>query len=316
MAYNSEQLTLQPPKEAQGFLRSVLTKGQIFPFTKANETIALSLAGEITPSHIKETEKEDKLFYWDENSLESETFSNWTQLYLFIVGLAKMSLVVILPLGYLIFFIGFIGASLKGGGKSYPDVFYKLTLYTTLPCLLIYGHFKLVSAGHLFLAPFLKSKRVYSLNRQTGMVTLFKKGNKERFSHPFIEFDCVLMSAPSPQGHLNYNLMLVHRYHNYSVGVPIGNLIGSNERVAEYYRLWNMIQRYMDISQPMPDILVLEPARERDPTTAAYDKQTGRNPRYWRDMSDEEYHQTLKKIAEQQKNQPDSGPVLNVFSPS
>ncbi|MGT0149901.1 hypothetical protein ACT691_11450 [Vibrio metschnikovii] len=71
------------------------------------------------------------------------------------------------------------------------------------------------------------------------------------------------MSAPSPQGHLNYNLMLVHRYHNYSVGVPIGNLIGSNERVAEYYRLWNMIQRYMDISQPMPDILVLEPARER-----------------------------------------------------
>lgn len=49
MAYNSEQLTLQPPKEAQGFLRSVLTKGQIFPFTKANETIALSLAGEITP---------------------------------------------------------------------------------------------------------------------------------------------------------------------------------------------------------------------------------------------------------------------------
>lgn len=65
--------------------------------------------------------------------------------------------------------------------------------------------------------------------------------------------------------------------------------------VAEYYRLWNMIQRYMDISQPMPDILVLEPARERDPTTAAYDKQTGRNPRYWRDMSDEEYQQTLKK---------------------
>ena len=315
MAYHSEQLTLQPAKEAQGFLRRVLTKGQVFPFTKANETIALSLAGEITPSHIKETEKEDKLSYWDENSLESETFSNWTQLYLLIVGLAKMSLVVFVPFVYFLIFISSIFGS-GGWSAARSEAFYEYTLYITFPCLLIYGHFKLVSAGHLFLAPFLKSKRVYSLNRQTGMVTLFKKGNKERFSHPFIEFDCVLMSAPSPQGHLNYNLMLVHRYHNYSVGVPIGNLIGSNERVAEYYRLWNMIQRYMDISQPMPDILVLEPARERDPTTAAYDKQTGRNPRYWRDMSDEEYQQTLKQIAEQQKKQPDSGPTLNIFAPS
>ncbi|EKO3511930.1 hypothetical protein [Vibrio fluvialis] len=315
MAYNSEQLTLQPPKEAQGFLRRVLTKGQVFPFTKANETIALSLAGEITPSYHQELEKEEgKSSYWNEERLNSETFSNWTQLYLFIVGLAKAALFFFLPLAYFLIFIGLIFGS--GGWSARSETFYGLTLYITFPFLLIYGHFKLVSAGHLFLAPFLKSKRVYSLNRQTGMVTLFKKGNKERFSHPFIEFDCVLMSAPSPQGHLNYNLMLVHRYHDYSVGVPIGNLIGSNERVAEYYRLWNMIQRYMDISQPMPDILVLEPARERDPTTAAYDKQTGRNPRYWRDMSDEEYQQTLKKIAEQQKNQPDSGPALNIFSPS
>ncbi|MBL4276273.1 hypothetical protein, partial [Vibrio fluvialis] len=216
MAYNSEQLTLQPPKEAQGFLRRVLTKGQVFPFTKANETIALSLAGEITPSYIKETEKEDKLSYWDENSLESETFSNWTQLYLFIVGLAKVVLSFFLPFAYFFIFITVIFGS-GGWSATRSETFYGLTLYITFPLLLIYGHFKLVSAGLLFFAPFLKSKRVYSLNRQTGMVTLFKKGNKERFSHPFIEFDCVLMSAPSPQGHLNYNLMLVHRYHDYSV---------------------------------------------------------------------------------------------------
>ncbi|MBF4317830.1 hypothetical protein EAY30_23390, partial [Vibrio anguillarum] len=254
---------------------------------------------------------QDNLF-WDEKDLNSEALSGWSQFYFIIVGMVKVSLILVLPLAYFLIFIGLIFGS--GGWSARSETFYGLTLYITFPFLLIYGHFKLVSAGHLFLAPFLKSKRVYSLNRQTGMVTLFKKGNKERFSHPFIEFDCVLMSAPSPQGHLNYNLMLVHRYHDYSVGVPIGNLIGSNERVVEYYRLWNMIQRYMDISQPMPDILVLEPARERDPTTAAYDKQTGRNPRCWRDMSDEEYQQTLKRIAEQQKNQPDTGPKLDIFA--
>ncbi|PXA72674.1 hypothetical protein [Vibrio sp. 11986-1-5] len=312
MAYHSEQLTLQPAKEAQGFLRRVLTRGQVFPFTKANETISLALARETEPSAMQRYDQNN--LFWDEKDLNSEAFSGWSQFYFIIVGMVKVSLIIVLPLIYLIM----ISAMIFGpyGWKDWAGDFGTVTLYTTLPCLLIYGHFKLVSAGHLFLAPFLKSKRVYSLNRQTGMVTLFKKGNKERFSHPFIEFDCVLMSAPSPQGHLNYNLMLVHRYHNYSVGVPIGNLIGSNERVAEYYRLWNMIQRYMDISQPMPDILVLEPARERDPTTAAYDKQTGRNPRYWRDMSDEEYQQTLKQIAEQQKKQPDSGPTLNIFAPS
>ncbi|MGY2572286.1 hypothetical protein [Vibrio sp. C8] len=312
MAYNSQQLTLQQPKEPQGLLRRLLTKGQVFPFTKANNTIALSLAGEITPSYIRE-KKGDKSSYWNEERLNSEALSNWSQFYFFVVGMAKVALFFFLPLYYGLFFI----ALLFGEGKwaDGADFFYGLTLYATLPCLLIYCHFKLVSAGHLFLAPFLKSKRVYSLNRQTGMVTLFKKGNKARFTHPFIEFDCVLMSAPSPQGHLNYNLMLVHRYHDYSVGVPIGNLVGSNELVAEYYRLWNMIQRYMDTSQPLPDILVLEPARERDPLTAEHDKKTGRNPRYWRDMSDEEYKRTLEKIAEQQKSQPDSGPRLNIFAP-
>ncbi|MGY2572287.1 hypothetical protein [Vibrio sp. C8] len=311
MAYNSQQFTLQSPKEPQGFLRRLLTKGQVFPFTQANSTIALSLAKETKPSAMSNY-NQDNLF-WDEKGLESEALSNWSQFYFFVVGMAKVALFFFLPLSYLLLLFGFVFG--KQGWDVWGGEFGAVTLYATLPCLLIYAHFKLVSAGHLFLAPFFKSKRVYSLNRQTGMVTLFKKGNKERFTHPFIEFDCVLMSAPSPQGHLNYNLMLVHRYHEYSVGVPIGNLVGSNELVAEYYRLWNMIQRYMDTSQPLPDILVLEPARERDPLTAEHDKKTGRNPRYWRDMSDEEYKRTLEKIAEQQKSQPDSGPRFNIFAP-
>ncbi|MBF4249034.1 hypothetical protein EA004_29370, partial [Vibrio anguillarum] len=69
MAYNSEQLTLQPPKEAQGFLRRVLTKGQVFPFTKANETISLALARETEPSAMQ-SYNQDNLF-WDEKDLNS-----------------------------------------------------------------------------------------------------------------------------------------------------------------------------------------------------------------------------------------------------
>ena len=120
------------------------------------------------------------------------------------------------------------------------------------------------------------------------MVTLFKR-NKPYFTHPFIEFDCVLLSSPTRQGFLNYSLTLIHRYSDYSVGVSVGNLLGPKAMVDEYLRFWNMAQRYMDTSQSLPDIMILEGARQRDPTTIAYDKEHSRNPRYWRDMTEEEY---------------------------
>lgn len=43
---------------------------------------------------------------------------------------------------------------------------------------------------------------------------------------------------------------------------------------------------------------------------------TGRNPRYWRDMSDEEYKLALENIAEKQKGKSDTGPKLNIFAES
>ncbi|PCE65658.1 hypothetical protein [Salinivibrio sp. YCSC6] len=318
MAYNTENITPQSPKPPHGFLRRLLTKGKVLPFTKANDTIALSLAGEITPSYLKDIEGDNKSLYWNEERLNSEALSGWSQFYTFLLTMTKILLILFLPLFYLIFLFPllFSHGSWSERWDDLSAVFYGLTLYFTLPCLLIWGHYKLVCKGYYFLAPFLKSKRVYSLNRQTGMVTLYKRGNKVRFTHPFIEFDCVLMSAPSPQGHLNYNLMLVHRYQPYSVGVPISNLIGTNERVVEYQRLWNMIQRYMDVSQPMPDLLVLEEARAKDPVTAAHDQQIGRDPRYWRDMSDDTYKKTLAEIAEKQKTSPATGPKINIFADS
>ncbi|OOE65614.1 hypothetical protein BZG20_12140 [Salinivibrio sp. IB868] len=318
MTYNTEQLSLQPTKPPHGFLQQLLTKGQVFPFTKANDTIALSLAGEVTPSYLKDIEDDNKSLYWNEERLNSEALSGWSQFYTFLLTMTKILLILFLPLFYLIFLFPllFSHGSWSERWDDLSAVFYGLTLYFTLPCLLIWGHYKLVCKGYYFLAPFLKSKPVYSLNRQTGMVTLYKRGNKVRFTHPFIEFDCVLMSAPSPQGHLNYNLMLVHRYQPYSVGVPISNLIGTNERVVEYQRFWNMIQRYMDVSQPMPDLLVLEEARAKDPVTAAHDQQTGRDPRYWRDMSDDTYKKTLAEIAEKQKTSPATGPKINIFADS
>ncbi|GAA0232330.1 hypothetical protein GCM10009084_17460 [Marinomonas primoryensis] len=89
--------------------------------------------------------------------------------------------------------------------------------------------------------------------------------------------------------------------------------MGANHKVIEYHRFWNMVQRYMDISQPLPDILVLEPARQRDPTTITYDKEHNRNSRYWRDMTDDEFAKKMDEIEKVQKNTPATGKSINIF---
>ena len=187
-----------------------------------------------------------------------------------------------------------------------------VSLYFFLPCFLIVMHSYIFNRGYL-IPPFLGAVKQFELNRQTGMVTLYKGRNKVRFSHPFIEFDCVLLSSPGHQGHLNYMLTLVHRYHNYSVGVPLSTMMGANAMVGEYGRLWNMLQRYMDVSKPMPDILILEAVRELDSTTAAYDAKYPRDPFYWRNMTDDEYLAKLDKIQQLQEQDPVYGKSINIF---
>lgn len=90
MAYNSQQFELQAPNPPQGFLRQVLTKGQNFGFSKANASIAISLAKETKPSSMKTFEKNhDKPIFWNEETLTCETLSAWSQVYFFIVAMIK-----------------------------------------------------------------------------------------------------------------------------------------------------------------------------------------------------------------------------------
>jgi len=74
-----------------------------------------------------------------------------------------------------------------------------------------------------------------------------------------------------------------------------------------------MLQQYMDISRPMPDVLVLEAARELDPTTAQYDKDNPRDSHFWRNMSDEQFKKALKKINKRQRKEPLTGNPVDIF---
>nr|WP_297457112.1 hypothetical protein [uncultured Halomonas sp.] len=117
-------------------------------------------------------------------------------------------------------------------------------------------------------------------NRQTGMVT-FARSRKSAFEAPFIEFDAYVERVVQ-RGGIFYKLTFTHRY----TGEIFNKLwldATTHDR-TEVYAFWDMLQRYMDVSQPLPDVPRLEPFRERDPITAEHDRQTGRDPRYWRDL--------------------------------
>lgn len=120
-------------------------------------------------------------------------------------------------------------------------------------------------------------------NRQTGMLTIGRRFQKP-FTAPFYEFDATAQYRPGPHGSGGYAIWLHHRYTTMEVclGAKLHSLDFSlNEAMA----FWDTLQRYMDVTQPLPDLPILEQFRHLDPTTATHDREYRRNPRHWRDMN-------------------------------
>ena len=120
-------------------------------------------------------------------------------------------------------------------------------------------------------------------NRQTGMVTVARRFRKP-FMAPFYEFDVTMEYRPGSHGDGGMALWLHHRYTTCEVFLG-GKLHPLGLSPEEAMAFWDCLQRYMDTSQPLPDLPVLEQFRHLDPTTARYDAQSGRPPRRWRDTN-------------------------------
>jgi hypothetical protein len=119
-------------------------------------------------------------------------------------------------------------------------------------------------------------------NRQTGMLTIGRRFQKP-FSAPLYEFDATLEFRPGPHGNSGFAIWLHHRYT--WVEVFLGGKIHSlGMNLEEALAFWDTLQRYMDVTQPLPELPILEQFRHLDATTAAYDQQHKRDPRRWRDM--------------------------------
>ncbi len=64
---------------------------------------------------------------------------------------------------------------------------------------------------------------------------------------------------------------------------------------------WNYYVRFMDVTQPLPDIPEHETTRHLDPITKAHDEKTGRVPNYWAKMTRKEADEIQRKELEKAK---------------
>jgi hypothetical protein len=136
--------------------------------------------------------------------------------------------------------------------------------------------------------------------RPTGKVK-FRTWREETFEAPFIEFDPYISFHVNPKGPVSYKLLLRHRYTGWQT--TVAQVADINK--VELYAHWDELQRYMDVSQPLPDVPALEKFRQLDPTTAEYDAagKRGRPVDYWATLNltwweEEGYPAHLKTIRE------------------
>ena len=102
------------------------------------------------------------------------------------------------------------------------------------------------------------------LNRQTGTLTIARRFRKP-FVAPFYEFDPVMQLLPTGYGGHDYALWLHHRYDGTKVCLARKvHTLGLDKH--NLYAFWDTLQRYMDVSQPLPDLLILFGGQKPGPT--------------------------------------------------
>ncbi|PSW05088.1 hypothetical protein [Photobacterium lipolyticum] len=100
----------------------------------------------------------------------------------------------------------------------------------------------------------------------------------------FTDFDPVIERNMMANGTCNFNLEMRYRYREqYKFSLPI---YGAGSNIRDAHAAWDMLLRFMDIEEPLPDIPELEPFRHLDPTTVEYDQtgKRGRPDNYWHDL--------------------------------
>ncbi|MEE4697597.1 hypothetical protein V2J88_01095 [Pseudomonas alliivorans] len=221
-----------------------------------------------------------------------------SQLWLYILQLGKAGCILFTPI-----IIGTHILDISTSRDSWQDV----TIEALLEVYPIFIGIPLLcwSLGHIVVNYFPKiwfrppKGPLWELNRRTGLVTIFdyrrhrKEGVIDEFVAPFFEFDAYMITTRDRHGSY-YGLLLRHRYQKQQINFH--SLLAPDDVKQRPCALWDFFQNYMDTSRPIPDIPYFEAYRHLDPVTAKYDKENGRNPRYWIDMDDDTFKERVNAM--------------------
>ena len=178
----------------------------------------------------------------------------------------------------------------------------KFFKYVGAPCLILWFGIGFLERFFPDLIYKFPKGPLWEFNRRTGLVTLFEdpdvpgQSGKVQWQSPFEEFDGYVQMGPTSHGLPLYYLVMAHRHREEAMYLTAFQAASSSSH--SHKALWNFWCQYMDSTAPLPDIPLLEPHRHEDPVTAEYDKQTGRDPRYWRDMDEQTYAIKTKQMYE------------------
>ncbi|WP_277374073.1 hypothetical protein [Pseudomonas sp. AA-38] len=322
-AYHPERIPNQPPAEKQPWLRRF--GSMRLPWGSTQDMVPIRVLNHFQPSELRAEEamKKDKaeqlgkgtyvpklLEHLDLHArLDNEKIrhaqlpaSSKIWIYMQIIG--KWGAIILAPFVFLSCFIG-INFEKTDWWRFFLDALLEMYMFFCLPLLISWGLGSLV-INH-FPKLWIKPSRgaLWEFNRRTGLVTVFDYDNNGEYKKngtigekvaPFYEFDAYITVTPDRQGLPNNVLCIVHRYRD--IWINMGNFVGASNSTSVPCALWDYLQNYMDISKPLPDTPELEAFRHLDPTTAEHDRQTGREPRYWRDMDDETFKAKERELDE------------------
>lgn len=322
-AYRPDTIPEQPPAIKQPWFKRF---GSLrLPWGSTQDMMPPSLLTSITPHRLREQEEFDQVrdeqksrgeyvprpfehidlhVRYDNEKIRHAQLPAGSQLWLYMNLLGKWGVIIMLPLSFFSCLV--LLPNMKGSYfSSFFSLFFEVFSVMVLPFLLawFFGWLVVNHFPKLWIKP--SKGPLWEYNRRTGMVTVFDYDNDGEYKKngtvgetvaPFYEFDAYVTVSPDRQGSPNNVLSIVHRYQD--SWINMANFVAPSGSASEPCGLWDYLQNYMDITHPLPDTPELEAFRHLDPATAEYDRQTGREPRYWRDMDDDTFNTKVREMTE------------------